>query len=105
MEERSAKEREEYKAAMRSYQRKRSLRGFLTGVMCIGIALAPSVFDLQPPSQLICYLGAATLWFYYQTEIRLKTMQIRLAQMHDILEKFAGTAERKDENYIGELTD
>lgn len=91
--------------ALRSYSRKRSTRGFIFGVFCLGAASVPWVREFSSTDTLIWLLGVGIFWLFYQTELRLKTMQVRLAEMHDALERIAGTAHGKDEHLINELSD
>jgi hypothetical protein len=91
--------------ALRSYRRKRSRRGFIVGVLSIGAAVVPWVREFSSTDTLIWFLGIGIFWLFYQSELRLKTMQVRLAQMHDALERIAGTANEKDEHLISELSD
>ena len=91
--------------ASRSYRRKRSIRGFIVGVVCFGAAFVPWQREFSSTDTLTWFLGIGIFWLFYQTEIRLKTMQIRLAQMHDALERIGGTADEKDEHQISELSD
>lgn len=71
--------------ALRSYSRKRSTRGFIFGVFCLGAASVPWVREFSSTDTLIWLLGVGIFWLFYQTELRLKTMQVRLAEMHDAL--------------------
>lgn len=92
----------EVSGALRSYRRKRSRRGFFVGAIAVGVWFAP-VFGAPPTIAAICALGGFILWMFWETEKRLKTMQIRLARMHDKLEQISGT-NFEDEHLISELT-
>ena len=93
--------------AQKSYRRKRSRRGLFYGAFALVLAFVPWHYGWGLTDKLIWYVGLFVAYLYYQTEIRLKTMQIRLAQMHDALERIGGTADpdQKDDNYISELSD
>ena len=51
----------------------------------LGAETAPWLLNLGRTDTLICWLGAFTLWMTGELEMRLKTIQIRLAGMSDRL--------------------
>jgi hypothetical protein len=67
--------------------------GYLT--VCHGY---PSLWSLRAPTSWAWYVGILVVLLYGYTEQRLRTMQIRLARMHDLLHRIAGdSAEEQDE--------
>jgi len=90
--------------ARKKYRRMRTWRGFvLAGVVGLGLA-APSYFGLARTDSLICWLGAALFVLLGHLELRLKTIQVRLAAMDDELTVLRGK-ESDDANLILELSD
>ena len=59
-------------------------------IMALGTMLAPWLLNLGRTDTLICWLGAFTLGMTSELEMRLKTMQIRLAGMSDQLNALTG---------------
>ena len=59
-------------------------------IMALGAISAPWLLDLSRTDGLICWLGAFALWTIGELEMRLKTMQIRLAGMSDQLNAATG---------------
>ena len=78
------------KGALKKYRRMRSWRRAGMAIIAIGAVSAPWLFDLGRTDTLICWLGAFTLWSIGELEMRLKTIQIRLAGMSDELNALAG---------------
>jgi hypothetical protein len=54
-------------------------------IMALGAVAAPWLLNLGRTDTLICWLGALILWMTGELEMRLKTIQIRLAGMDDQL--------------------
>jgi hypothetical protein len=75
----------ELKGALKKYRRMRSLRRTVIAMIALGAIFAPWLLDLGRTGTLICWLGAFTVWMIGQLEMRLKTIQIRLAGMSDEL--------------------
>jgi hypothetical protein len=75
----------ELKGALKKYRRMRSWRRAGMAIVAIGAMAAPWLLDLGRTDTLICWLGALTLFMTSELEMRLKTMQIRLASMSDQL--------------------
>lgn len=80
----------ELKGALKKYRRMRSWRRAGTAIMAIGATSAPWLLDLGRTETLICWLGAFTAWMTGELEMRLKTIQIRLAGMSDQLHALGG---------------
>ena|SRR5438105_4698230 len=75
----------ELRGALKKYRRMRVWRRTAMAVMVLGAIVAPMALDLGRTDTLIWCLGALTLWMTSELEMRLKTMQIRLAGMSDQL--------------------
>jgi hypothetical protein len=80
----------ELKGALKKYSRMRSWRRAGIAIMALGVMIAPWLLDLGRTDGLICWLGAFTLWMTGKLEMRLKTIQIRLAGMSDQLNALSG---------------
>jgi hypothetical protein len=70
--------------------RKRSIRETVLVVIALGATIVPWYWEFDRSSTLVWYVGMAVALFYERTEQRLKTMQIRLARMHDLLHRIRG---------------
>jgi hypothetical protein len=79
----------ELKAALKKYRRMRSWRRAGMAIMGLGAVFAPWLLGLGRTDTLICWLGAFTLWMTGELEMRLKTIQIRLAGMSDRLNELS----------------
>jgi hypothetical protein len=77
------------------------------GNHALGAMIAPWLLDLGRTDTLICWLGAFTLWVTGELEMRLKTIQIRLAGMNDQLNALSGRDpdQGPDADLIFELND
>jgi hypothetical protein len=75
----------EVKGALKRYSRMRSWRRAGMAIMTFGAIFAPWFLNLGRTDTLICWVGALTLWATSELEMRLKTIQIRLAGMSDQL--------------------
>jgi hypothetical protein len=97
----------ELKGALKKYRRIRSWRRAGMAIMALGAMSAPWFLDLGRTDTLICWLGAFTLWMSSELEMRLKTMQIRLAGMSDQLNGLTGRDldQGPDADLILELND
>ena len=97
----------ELKGALKKYRRMRSLRRTGMAIIALGAITAPWLFDLGRTDTLICWLGALFLWMTGELEVRLKTMQVRLAGMDDQLNALRGRdpEQKPDDNLILELND
>jgi hypothetical protein len=78
------------RAATKRHLRKRRIRDAALGVMALVAAGVPWLLKFEGSSILVWYVGMFVALAYEQTERRLKTMQIRLARMHDLLHRIAG---------------
>jgi hypothetical protein len=75
----------ELTGALKKYRRMRSWRRAGMAILALGAIFAPWLLNLGRTDTLICWLGAFTLWMTSELEMRLKTIQIRLAGMSDRL--------------------
>lgn len=75
--------------------------------MAFGAIFAPLLLNLGQTDGLICCLGALVLWLGSELEMRLKTMQIRLAGMSDRLNALTrrDPDQGPDDDLILELND
>jgi hypothetical protein len=79
----------ELKGALRKYRRMRSWRRAGLAIVALGASSAPWLLDLGRTEGLICWLGAFTVWMTGELEMRLKTIQVRLAGMSDQLNELS----------------
>jgi hypothetical protein len=97
----------ELKGALKKYRRMRSLRRTGMAIIALGAIIAPWLLDLGRTDTLICWLGAFTAWMTGELEMRLKTIQLRLAGMSDRLNALSGRDREQgpDDDLILELND
>jgi hypothetical protein len=97
----------ELKGALKKYRRMRSWRRTGMAVVAIGAMSARWLLNLGRTDTLICWLGAFTPWMTGELEMRLKTIQIRLAGMSDQLNALSGRDPEQgpDADLILELND
>jgi hypothetical protein len=97
----------ELEGALKKNRRLRSWRRAGTAIVALGAVTAPWLLGLDRTDTLICWLGAITLWMTSEIEMRLKTMQIRLAGMSDRLNAFNRRDQDQgpDDDLILELND
>ena len=97
----------ELKGALKKYRRMRSWRRAGMAIVALGAMFAPWFLNLDRIDTLICWLGAMTLWMTSELEMRLKTMQIRLAGMSDRLNALSrrDPEQGPDDDLILELND
>src|SRR3954452_5505971 len=95
----------ELKGALKKYSRMRAWRRAGMMIFVTGALLATNLFDLSRTELLICYIGVFGLWTASELEMRLKTMQIRLAGMSDQLNALTrrDPEQGPDEDLISEL--
>jgi hypothetical protein len=74
----------------------------LTIVAVVGLS-APWFFDFGRTDALICWVGTMLFLLVGQLEMRMKTIQIRLAGMEDKLDLIKG--KEPEDNLILELND
>ena len=93
--------------ALKKYRRMRSWRRAGVAIMAFAAIAAPFFFELGRTDMLICWLGALVVWMTGEIEMRLKTMQVRLAGMSDQLTALTGrdTEQGSDADLILELND
>lgn len=80
----------ELKGALKKYRRMRSWRRAGIAIVAIGTIAAPWLLDLGRTDTTICYLAAGILWLLSELEMRMKTIQVRLAGMSDQLNALTG---------------
>jgi len=97
----------ELKGALKKYRRMRSRRRWGMMIFGTGVLLGTNFFDLSRTDMLICYVGVFGLWTASELEMRLKTIQIRLAGMSDGLNALTGKDpdQGPDADLILELND
>lgn len=97
----------ELKGALKKYRRMRLLRRAGMAIAALGAISAPWLLDLGRTDTLICWLGALVLWIVGELELRLKTIQIRLARMSDQLNLVSrrDPEQGPDDDLILELND
>jgi hypothetical protein len=93
----------ELKGALKKYRRMRSWRRIVLVVVVLGVIGWPWAYDFSRTDTLICWVGAFVFWIFGELELRLKTMQIRLAEMADRLDALSGG--EPEDNLILELND
>jgi hypothetical protein len=94
----------ELKGALKKYGRMRAWRRFgIFAVLLVGFTV-PWIYSFNRTDTMLCWLLSAVLWGLGETELRLKTMQVRLAGMADKLDRLSGNAAEAD-NLILELND
>jgi hypothetical protein len=76
-------------------------------IVALGAVTAPWLLNLGRTDTLICFLGAFTVTMTSELEMRLKTIQIRLAGMSDELNAFSrrDPDQGPDDDLILELND
>jgi hypothetical protein len=93
----------ELKAAMKRYRRERSWRRISMKIIASGVLSAPWAFDLGRTDMLICFLSWGVVCIAWELEMRLKTMQLRLAGMVDQLNTLGGKDRDLEDTFILEL--
>ena len=91
--------------AFKRYTRTRRFKNAALAIVAFTAAVVPWLSDGVPwlskftgSNITAWYVGILVVLLYGYTEQRLRTMQIRLAQMHDLLHRIAGdSAEEQDE--------
>jgi hypothetical protein len=96
----------ELKGALEKYRKKRSRRRFGAVAFVTAGMTMPWIFSLNQTDTILCWLFALVLWGFAETELRLKTIQIRLAGMADKIDRLSGNDdEPENNNLILELND
>ena len=97
----------ELKGALKKYRRMRSWRRAGMAIVALGAMSAPWLLSLSRTDSLICWLGALTVWTICELEMRLKTIQLRLAGMNDQLNALSRKYpdQGPDDDFILELND
>ena len=97
----------ELEGALKKCRRMRSWRRAGMAIVALGAVTAPWLLNLGRTDTLICFLGAFTVAMTSELEMRLKTVQIRLAGMSDRLNAFnrRDPDQGPDDDLILELND
>jgi hypothetical protein len=70
--------------ALKAHRRRLEFRMYAVPLLAMaGIAFASWAYDLNGTQIMIAWLGAIVITATFQIECRLKTMQVRLAWIHD----------------------
>ena len=95
------------------YRRTRSIKNGALAVVAFTAAVVPRLSDGVPwlhglsklagSNILAWYVGMLVVLLYGQTEQRLRTIQIRLARMHDLLHRIAGDSAEEQNELLMEL--
>jgi hypothetical protein len=83
--------------------RRRRMKNAALSIMAVIATVAPWLFDFDRSSTLIWFVGILVILAYGHTEQRLRTMQIRLARMHDLLHRVAGDSPEDQDELLMEL--
>jgi hypothetical protein len=89
--------------ALKRYTRRRHMKNAALTIMAGIAALVPWLFDFERSSSLIWWVGILMVLDHGWTEQRLRTMQIRLATMHDLLRRIAGDSREDQDELLMEL--
>jgi hypothetical protein len=84
-------------SAHKQHARKRRIRDGAFTAATLAAILVPWFLNLDYSGILIWFVGVGVALAYRRTEQRLKTMQIRLAQMHDLLHRINGYRDSDEE--------
>lgn len=90
-------------SALRHYRRMRVWRRLLYVAISIGGMGLPWFLDYSRTDNLICLTGASMLYLFGELELRLKSLQVRVAGMSDEIEVLRG--KKPEGNLIVELND
>ncbi len=91
------------RTALKRYRRRRHVKEVALAVTIPATAVVPWYFSFTGPSVLIWCVGILVVLAYGNTEQRLRTMQIRLATMHDLLHRIAGDEPEEEDELLMEL--
>jgi hypothetical protein len=99
------------RTALKRYTRRRQIKGRALMLMVFIGALTPWFFEdssilghkFEGSNILVWYVGILVVLVYAWTEQRLRTMQIRLATMHDLLHRIAGDSPDEQDELLMEL--
>jgi hypothetical protein len=97
-------------SALRRYRRWRTIKNVALFIVAFSAASMPWYPDQVPwlsrfaASNITAwYVGILVVLLYGYTEQRLRTMQIRLAMMHDLLHRIAGDDPKDQDELLMEL--
>jgi hypothetical protein len=99
------------RTAFKRYMRTRRIKNATLTIGAVIAAVAPwlsfdgvpSVVKFASSNILAWYVGILVVLLYGHTEQRLRTMQIRLARMHDLLHRIAGDSAEDQDEYLMEM--
>jgi len=93
-----------FRTALKKYSRRRRIQEMgLVFAILPALAVVPWYFSFTGPSVLVWCVAILVVLSYGQTEQRLRTMQIRLATMHDMLHRIAGDDPEEENELLMEL--
>jgi hypothetical protein len=96
----------ELKGALKKYDRLRWWRRITTAAIIPLSFSVPWYFEWGRTDTLICMAIGFVIWGVGEIELRLKTMQLRLAGMSDKLHRLIGDRDHDvDDDFILELND
>jgi hypothetical protein len=96
----------ELKGALKKYRRMRSTRRFFVSSAIPVSAVIPWFLGFGQTDTLLCVALGTVVWGVGEIELRLKTMQIRLAGMDDKLDRLTHDENNQgDDDLILELND
>jgi hypothetical protein len=90
-------------AALRQYRRMRVWRRLLFLVIALAGIGVPWILDYSRTDNLICLTGASMMYLFGELELRLKTMQVRLAAISDEIDVLRG--KQSERKLMAELQD
>jgi hypothetical protein len=88
--------------AWKHHMRSRRIEGVAAGVGFVIFLLVLWWLDLSSTDRAILFVGALVVFSFLHTKWRLKAMQIRLAEMHDEIDKLRGN--QPEDHTLTELT-
>lgn len=91
------------KGALKKYRRMRSRRRFAMWAILGAAIITPLLLGMNRPETLICLIAGLLVWTGGEIEMRLKTIQVRLAGMEDRLNDLR--SQEPEGNLILELND
>jgi hypothetical protein len=101
------------RTAFKRYRRTRAIKNAALTIVTLTAAVVPwlpdevpwlsKLVELADSNILVWYVGILVVLLYGYTEQRLRTMQIRLATMHDLLHRIAGDDPEEQDELLMEL--
>jgi glutathione S-transferase len=91
--------KEELRRAAKRYRRQRSLQDTVFGIAFVALAVMPYWFGLERKDLFFWYFGLAILAAIGQVYRHIRAMQLRLAEMHEEIDRLRGN------EYTGHMLD